>query len=59
MDNKKAKKAIKDVLQYGFMWGHPRHIERENWDTLHEYYKELNNGRDFAPNKDKKAKAKS
>jgi len=57
MNDKKLKKAIAGVLQYGVLWGHPKYIEREHWDTLYEFYKELNNGKDFVSNKSKKAKA--
>ena len=57
MDKKKIKKTIKNLLQYGWMWGNPRHIKREHWDALHEFYKEeLNNGKEFVPNKNNRAK---
>jgi len=40
------------------MWGHPKHIDRKDWDLLYEYYKkELNNGKEFKPDETKKAKA--
>ena len=57
MKDKKLKKAIGSVLQYGWMWGNPKHISKEHWELLHESYKELNNGKEFVPNKTKKAKA--
>tara|TARA_Y100000310_G_C20311785_1_gene636564 strand:+ start:232 stop:408 length:177 start_codon:yes stop_codon:yes gene_type:complete len=58
MNKKKVKKAIKDLLQYGWMWGHPKHIDKDGWDALHTFYKvELNGGRDFKPDETKKAKA--
>ena len=48
MNQKKLKEAIKSVLQYGVNWGHPKHIKKEHWNVLHEFYKEdLNNGKEF------------
>jgi hypothetical protein len=56
MNKTEIKKAFESVLQYGWMWGRPRTIE--DWDLLHEYYKqELNNGEEFKPDTTKKAKA--
>jgi len=56
MNKKDIKKTFESLLQYGWMWGRPRHIE--NWDLLYEYYKEeLNNGKDFKPDETKKARA--
>ena len=58
MNKKKVKETIKGLLQYGWMWGHPNHIKKDNWDALHEFYKEeLNNGKDFKPDETNKAKA--
>tara|TARA_Y100000310_G_C20535996_1_gene740874 strand:+ start:389 stop:562 length:174 start_codon:yes stop_codon:yes gene_type:complete len=57
MKDKKLKKAIGSVLQYGWMWGNPKHISKEHWELLHESYKELNNGKEFKPDETKKAKA--
>ena len=55
MDNKKLKKSIGAVLQWGAMWGNPKHIEKKNWELLHEVYKELNNGKDFVQTMNKKS----
>ena len=56
MNEKKLKEALGAVLQYGWMWGRPRHIK--NWDLLYKYYKEeLNNGKDFKPDENNRAKA--
>jgi len=56
MNKKDIKKTIKSILQYGWMWGRPKFIE--DWDLLHQYYKEeLNNGKDFKPDETKKATA--
>lgn len=51
------KKTFKNLLQYGWMWGHPKQVgTREDWDLLKEFYKtELNDGKDFKPKEDKKA----
>ena len=58
MNKKEIKKAFKSLLQYGWMWGHPKYIDRDGWDALHEFYKEeLNGGKDFKPDETKKAKA--
>jgi len=59
MNNKnKIKKTFEGLLQYGWMWGNPKHISRDGWDALHEFYKEeLNNGKDFKPDENNKAKA--
>ena len=56
MNEKKLKEALGAVLQYGWMWGWPRHIDREGWEDLKEFYKEeLNNGKDFKPDETNKA----
>ena len=58
MNKKEIKKAIGELLQYGRMWGYPKHIPKDGWDALHTFYKvELNGGRDFKPDETKKAKA--
>ena len=53
MNKNKIKKIIKNLLQY--------HLNGEGgsgWDTLKDYYKEeLNDGKDFKPDKTNKAKA--
>jgi len=56
MNEKKLKEALGAMLQYGSMWGHPKHTSRKDWDLLYEVYKELNNGADFVRDKTKKAK---
>jgi hypothetical protein len=57
MNKKDIKKAFEDILQYGWMWGHPKYIN--DWNLLYQYYKEeLNNGKDFKPDKSNKAVAK-
>jgi hypothetical protein len=39
---------------------HPRHIDREGWEDLKEFYKEeLNNGKDFKPDETKRATQRS
>ena len=56
MNKKEIKKAFESILQYGWMWGHPRHIAREDWDSIHKYYKEeLNGGKEFEPDRTRKA----
>ena len=58
MKNDKIKETFEKLLQYGWMWGHPKHIDREGWNCLKEYYKEeLNNGKEFEPDKTNMAKA--
>ena len=58
MDKKKIKKTIKNLLQYGWVWGWPNSMEKEGWDAIKEYYKEeLNGGKRFVPDESKKAKA--
>jgi hypothetical protein len=48
MKKSDIKKAFESLLQYGWMWGNPRHIE--DWDSLYQYYKEeLNDGKEFEP----------
>jgi hypothetical protein len=55
-NKKKMKEAFEGLLQYGWMWGHPRHITAENWIILQEFYKEeLNNGKEFRPDEYNKA----
>ena len=57
MKKKTIKKTFEQLLQYGWMWGHPKHIN--HWPLLYQYYKEeLNNGKDFKPDEDNKASAK-
>jgi len=55
INEKKLKEALGAVLQYGWMWGHPKHINREQWENIRESYKELNGGKEFKPNKNKRA----
>jgi hypothetical protein len=55
MNNDKLKTSLGAVLQYGWMWGHPKHISREDWDNIKESYRELNDGKDFEPDKSKRA----
>ena len=58
MDNKEIKKAFESLLQYGWMWGNPRHIDIKDWNSLYQYYKEeLNDGKEFKPDKTQTAKA--
>ena len=38
MNKKDIKKTFESLLQYGWMWGRPKHIE--DWDLLFKYYKE-------------------
>ena len=54
---KKLKEALGAVLQYGWMWGYPRHISIEDWQAIKAAYKELNSGKEFKPDTSKKAKA--
>ena len=49
--------ALGSILQYGWSWGHPRSIRKEDWQTIREAYKELNGGKEFVPDKNKKAQA--
>jgi hypothetical protein len=59
MNKKKIKKTLESLLQYGWMWGWPRRIDREGWEDLKEFYKEeLNNGKDFKPDETKRATEK-
>tara|TARA_R110000824_G_scaffold88231_5_gene217049 strand:- start:491 stop:664 length:174 start_codon:yes stop_codon:yes gene_type:complete len=54
MNKKEIKNAFESLLQYGWMWGNPHHIE--DWDSLYRYYKEeLNGGKDFEPDTARKA----
>ena len=57
MNEEKVKKSLGAVLQYGWAWGHPRSISKEDWQTIREAYKELNGGKEFVPDKNKKAQA--
>jgi len=58
MNKKNIKKTFEKLLQYGWMWGHPKYIDAKGWDDLKEFYKtELNDGKDFKPNTNNKAKA--
>ena len=54
-DMKKLKEALGAVLQYGWMWGDPKHISKEHWKVIRESYKELNGAKDFVPDKSRKA----
>ena len=50
------KKAFEGLLQYGWMWGNPRHIDCKDWELFHKFYKEeLNDGVEFKPDTTKKA----
>ena len=55
INEKKLKEALGAVLQYGWLWGHPKHISREQWENIRESYKELNGGEDFKPDTNKRA----
>jgi len=58
MNKKTIKKTFEQLLQYGWMWGWPKHIKDDGWDNLKEYYQtELNNGKEFKPDENNKAKA--
>ena len=57
MNEKKLKEALSAVLQYGWMWGNPKHITTENWVVIADAYKDLNDGKEFKPDTRKKAKA--
>ena len=58
MNKKTVKKTFEQFLQYGWMLGHPKHIDKDGWDNLKEFYKtELNNGKDFKPDETNKASA--
>ena len=57
MNKKLVKKAIEGLLQYGWMWGYPKHIKKEQWYALRTFYRvELNNGIDFIPDETNRAK---
>ena len=56
MNEKKLKESLGAVLQYGWLWGHPKHISRENWGIIAESYRDLNGGKDFKPDKTQRAK---
>jgi len=57
VNKKEIKKAFESLLQYGWMWGYPKHIDKGGWDALHTFHKEeLNNGKEFKPDETKKAK---
>ena len=52
-----VKEAIEGLLQFGWMWGYPKHIKKEHWDALHIFYKtEFNGEKDFKPDKNNRAK---
>ena len=52
------KQTFEKLLQYGWMWGWPKHIDSKSWSGLREFYKEeLNNNKDFEPDENNKAKA--
>jgi len=55
MNEKRLKTALGAVLQYGWMWGHPKHISREHWVAIAESYRELNDGKEFKPDTTKRA----
>tara|TARA_R110000824_G_scaffold38413_2_gene117354 strand:+ start:409 stop:585 length:177 start_codon:yes stop_codon:yes gene_type:complete len=56
MKNEEIKNAFESLLQYGWMWGYPRHIKACHWKLLKEYYKEeFNNGKEFEPDITNKA----
>ena len=56
MNKKEMKKAFEGLLQYGWMWGNPRHIDIKDWELFHKFYKdELNDGKEFEPDRTKKA----
>jgi hypothetical protein len=55
MNENKLKQALSAVLQYGWLWGNPKHITRENWVVIAESYKDLNDGKDFEPDRSQKA----
>ena len=55
MNEKKLKEALGAVLQYGWLWGHPKHISREDWGIITESYRDLNGGEDFKPDTNKRA----
>jgi hypothetical protein len=55
INENKLKEALGAVLQYGWMWGNPKHISRENWVVIADAYKDLNGGKEFKPNKNKRA----
>jgi len=55
MNEDKLKEALRAVLQYGWLWGHPKHIAREDWDIIRDVYQELNNGKEFKPDRTKRA----
>jgi hypothetical protein len=56
MKQSDIKSTFESLLQYGWMWGNPRHIKSGDWDLLKQYYKEeLNGGKDFKPDTTKKA----
>ena len=57
INENKLKKALGAILQYGWMWGNPKHIDRENWVVIAESYKDLNNGKEFKPDKTQRPKA--
>jgi hypothetical protein len=57
MNEKRLKEALGAVLQYGWVWGNPKHIARENWVVIAESYKDLNNGKEFKPDKTQRPKA--
>ena len=49
MNKEKLKEALWAVLQYGWMWGYPKHISREHWTMIKDSYRDLNDGKDFEP----------
>ena len=55
MNKSNIKKAFESLLQYGWMWGNPRHLSKEQWVTIGDAYKDLNGGKAFKPDKTKRA----
>ena len=55
MNEKRLKEALGAVLQYGWLWGNPKHISRENWVVIADAYKDLNDGKEFEPDRKQKA----
>jgi hypothetical protein len=55
MNKDKLKEALSAILQYGWMWGNPRHLSTEQWSAVEDAYKDLNGGKAFKPDKTKRA----
>ena len=57
MNKKMVKESMEGLLQYGWMWGYPKHIKKKHWDALHNFYKvDLNDGNEFVPDETNRAK---